>query len=174
MLPEMQHQEENKVKTMNKEQVLQFAPADRGAVAPSMKIAAGVATTMSIPVPEVEVKGPPMPVWTCNGYGLETGTYASFSTPVAPLIKDEYGLRLPQTPPCPEMKEILPANLATCTLPAAVEPCRRLGPGLSGLVSSSWAVPPAPPLLLENRETQSPGLQYIFNVECFTLDAWYA
>jgi hypothetical protein len=29
-------------------------------------------------------------------------------------------------------------------------------------------------LPLENREIQSPGLHYIFNVECFTLDAWYA
>jgi hypothetical protein len=72
---------------------------------------------------------------------------------------------LPRTPPCPEMKEILPTNLATCTLPSAIhhQPCKL---GLSEPVRSSA---PMLSLPLETREIQSPGLHYIFNVECFTL-----
>jgi hypothetical protein len=160
MLAETQQRAEDRAETGNKEQVLQFAPSTREVGASSMKI--GVAK--SYPVTEVEVKGPPLPVFM-NGAGFDASNTLSFSTPVAPLIKDQFpGSLLPQTPPCPEMKEILPANLATCTLPAAVYPCKQLG--ISAPVRFSA---PTLPLPLENREIQSPGLHFIFNVDCFTL-----
>jgi hypothetical protein len=145
--------------TEHKEQVLQFAPLDRVEVQ-SMQIASGLA----FPVAEAEVKGPPMPVFL-NSCGAEAGL--SFSTPVAPLIaKDLPGSLLPHTPPCPEMKEVLPTSLATCTLPAAVyhQPCK-----LGGLLEPVRSSAPTLPLPLNNRAVQSPGLHYVFNVDCFTL-----
>merc|ERR1719440_592381 len=152
MMPETEH----------KEKVLQFAPTDRGAAAPSMKIASDLAQSFPLTLADTGVKVP-QPVFL-NVPGLDTGI--CFSTPVAPLIADELpGSLLPYTPPCPEMKEILPTNLATCTLPAAVyhQPCKL---GLSEPVRTSA---PTLQLPLENREIQSPGLHYIFNIETFTL-----
>jgi hypothetical protein len=151
---------ENGVETAKSEQVLHFSPSDRGVGVQSMQIASGVAN--SFPATDVEVKAPPSPVFI-NGHGLDAGL--SFSTPVAPLIEDKLlGSLLPQTPPCPEMKELLPTNLATCTLPAAVYPCKQLGL----LAPVSFSEPPRP-LPLDTREIQSPGLHFIFSVECFTL-----
>jgi hypothetical protein len=145
--------------TEHKEQVLQFAPMGRVEVQ-EMQIASGLA----FPVAEAEVKGPPLPVFM-NGCGVDAGL--SFSTPVAPLIAKELpGSLLPtQMPPCPEMKEVLPTHVTTCTLPAAVgyQPCKL---GLSEPVRSTA---PFLPLPLNNRQVQSPGLHYVFNVECFTL-----
>jgi len=126
-----------------------------------MKIASGM--PKSFLMTELEVKGPPMPVFFNGQQGLDAGL--SYSTPVAPLIKEQLpGNHLPLSPPCPEMKEILPTNLATCTLPSVFYPCKQLG--LSAPVTS---LTPTLPLPLENREIQSPGLQFIFNVDCFTL-----
>jgi hypothetical protein len=151
MLPETEH----------KEKVLHFAPSDRGAVTPSMKIASDLASRF--PVTAAEVKGPAKPVFL-PGTGRETGL--AFSTPVAPLIAKELpGSLLPHTPPCPEMKEILPTNLATCTLPAAVHHA----PDLLGLSAPVRSLAPPLPLPLETRETQMPGLHFIFSVEHFTL-----
>merc|ERR1719440_2192426 len=140
MMPETEH----------KEKVLQFAPTDRGAAAPSMKIASDLAQSFPLTLADTGVKVP-QPVFL-NVPGLDTGI--CFSTPVAPLIAKELpGSLLPFTPPCPEMKEVLPKNLATCTLPSAAYPSPFLG--LSEPLRSS--APPIP-LPLTTRAIQSPGL----------------